>query len=108
MTSSRMRPMGVQDRPGTIPWNVIRQRSRSLLVSPSLTMVSLYRMLIVLPPSISTQENLHENLGPATKVSTTSGYVPGFGMMLGWSFLLQEMEQSDHYIYWGIAGMVAL
>src|SRR3954463_12275602 len=83
MTSSRIRPMGVQDRPGTIPWNVVRLRSISLSVSPNLTMVSLYRMLIVLPPSMSTRENLHENLGPATKVSTTSGYVPGFGMMLG-------------------------
>src|SRR4051812_4273725 len=53
MTSSRMPPMGVQDPPGTIPWKVVRLRSRSFSVSPSLIKVSLYRMLIVLPPSYS-------------------------------------------------------
>src|SRR3954463_12082449 len=73
MTSSQMRPMGVQDNPGTIPWKVVRLRSRSLSVSPSLIKVSRYKMLIVLPPSTSTRENLHENFGPANKALTTSG-----------------------------------
>src|ERR1043165_6937993 len=105
MTASRMRPMGVQDRPGTIPWNVVRLRSISLSVSPSLTKVSLYRMLIELPPSISTREKRHENFGPENKAPTTGGWVPGFGMMLGWSSLPQEMLQSDQCMYWGINGM---
>src|ERR1043165_5874340 len=73
MTSSRMRPNGVHDRPGTIPWNVVRLLSKSLSDKPSLIMVSQYRMLIVLHPSMSTRENLHENFGPGTKASTTSG-----------------------------------
>src|SRR3954468_5761631 len=64
---------GVPDSLGTIPWNVVRLRSRSFSVSPSLIRVSLYRMLIVLPPSMSTRENLTENFGPANRASTTSG-----------------------------------
>src|SRR4051812_36404196 len=60
-------------QPGTIPWNDVRPRSRSFSVSPSLVKVSLYKILIVLPPSTSTRENLHENLGPANRASTTSG-----------------------------------
>src|SRR3954469_20985605 len=72
-TSSRMQPIGVHDSPGTIPWKVVRLRSRSLSVRPSLIKVSLYRMLIVLHPSTSTRENRHENFGPATRASTTSG-----------------------------------
>src|SRR4051812_20382224 len=73
MTSIRIRPNGVHDKPGTIPWNVVRLLSRSHSDRPSLTMVYLYRMLIVLPPSISTWENRHEYLGAANRASTTSG-----------------------------------
>src|SRR3954463_13365137 len=73
ITSSRMRPIGVHDSPGTIPWNVVRLRSKSLSVSPSLVKVSRYKMFIVLPPSTSTRENVHANFGPANKVSTTRG-----------------------------------
>src|SRR4051812_49235363 len=73
MASNRMRRIGVHDKPGTIPWNVIRLLSRSLSDRPNLTMVSLYRMLIVLPPSISTRENRHEYLGVANRASTMSG-----------------------------------
>src|SRR4051812_49991428 len=60
-----MRPIGVHDSPGTIPWNVVRLRSKSLSVSPSLVKVSRYKMFIVLPPSTSTRENVHANFGPA-------------------------------------------
>src|SRR4051812_50020533 len=73
MTSNRMRPMGVHDRPGTIPWNVVRLDNRSLSVRPNLIIVSLYKILMVLPPSMSTRENKHENFCDATKASTTSG-----------------------------------
>src|SRR4051812_29804544 len=66
ITSSRMRSIGVHDKPGTIQWKVVRLRSRSHSVRPNLTNVSLYKMLIVLPPSMSTRENRHENLGLQT------------------------------------------
>src|SRR3954465_11886176 len=83
ITSSRMRPIGVHDRPGAIPWKVVRLRSRSLSVIPNLTKVSLYRMLIAIPPLMSTRVNKHKNLGDANMASITSEYVPGFGMILG-------------------------
>ena len=39
-TSSRTRPMGEQERPGTMPWKTVRVGSRSSALRPSLVIVS--------------------------------------------------------------------
>src|SRR3954463_2813414 len=71
-TSSRMRPKGVHERPGTMPWKVVRLGYNSLSLMPSLIIVLRYRMLMELSPSMRVLLNLHEYLGAATTASTTS------------------------------------
>jgi hypothetical protein len=71
--------MGWTFLPGATRWNgVVLGRSWSNPI-PISHRVCAYKMLRLLPPSISTLENLEL---PMTG-STTSGYYPGLGMQFG-------------------------
>src|SRR3954464_14695137 len=80
----------------------------SLSLMPTLISVSRYGMLMVLPPSMRVLVNLHAYKGAATIASTTSAYLPGFGITLGWSSGPHAMMLFDQLIHCGAAGMVAL
>jgi hypothetical protein len=76
-------PMGEQDNPGTMPWNVVRLGSSMFLVMPSLCMVCRYMMLMLMPLSTSTLLNRTLDDGPCMIGSTTRAYPPGFGITFG-------------------------
>ena len=63
---------GARDRPGTMPWNTVRVGMSCFVLTFSFSMVSRYRMLMLLPPSISTQENQAACLSVARVASKTN------------------------------------
>ena len=58
-------------------------------------MVSLYRILMLLPSSIRTREKRPARLSVAKVASRTKAYEPGLGITSGWLALLQLMGLSD-------------
>jgi hypothetical protein len=70
---------------------------------PKPSKVLMYMMLRPLPPSINT---LVRRFDP-TIGSTMRGYIPGCGIMSGWSWCSKIIENSDHRRYRGTAGSTA-
>ena len=62
---------------------------------------------MLLPLCINTLVSLMFSHGPYNVGSTTRAYPPGFGMTLGWSFLLQSCGCSEPYMYLCTAGITA-
>ena len=88
--------------PGMMPWKgtlVGRMRDRS---TPMASSVSAYMMLRPLPPSISTLVSHFE----PTMRSTTSGYLPGCGMISGWSVRSKVIADSNLQRKGGVASWV--
>ena len=65
-------PTGEQDRPGMMPWNTVRLGMSCFVLMFSLSMVSRYSMLMLLPPSISTREKQAARLSVARVASKTN------------------------------------
>src|SRR4051812_10583470 len=75
---------------------------------PNLCIISLYIILILLSLAMSTLENFTSIFGPINVGSSTSAYVPGLGMILGCSLMLQVISWSDQCMYLGTVSITAL
>jgi hypothetical protein len=63
--------MSAHDTPDTMPWKVVRLGSNIFSVIPNLSIVSRYKMLMLLPPSIKTRVNLTLMSGPMNVGTST-------------------------------------
>ena len=102
MTGRSICPSGMACFLGTMSWKgapVSQMHDRSMLMASS---VSAYKMLSLLPPSISTLVSRFMLMIE----STTSGYLFGCGTLLGWSVRSKVMVDSDHQRKEGMASSV--
>jgi hypothetical protein len=86
-----------------MPWKgalVDQMHDRS---TPMASNISAYMVLRPLPPSIST---LVSHFVPMIE-STMSGYLPGYGMLSGWSDRSKVIADPDHRGKKGMAGPAA-
>ena len=69
---------------------------------PNFSIVSRYKILMLLPPSINTLEKRAARLSVAKVASRTRVYEPGEGITSGWSALLQLIGFSDKCMNSGV------